>query len=747
MSQVSWKLLLGAFLLSPVLGSLTTAPAQPGDSGEAAEESGDEESPLLVEPETAAEFLEAAELMVRLGRPKLARRYLQGLLELQPDDATLLRLRQEHGPALFLRLANNDDLQPASTDLLDQINEVFRRHADDPERIDGLLADLQEGPQKRQAALLALRNTGAAAVPRILQHLADASQAGGADRYLQTLVQMGEPVIPPLLGALQAPDADLRAAVVQVLGRIGSRDVVPHLWHPAFAESQPGGVRSAAREALARLLSGSRARVEEISSYRVADRLKQVAVDHYRGASAEAVEGEAVPVWSWDPEQETVAVSRLSPRRASLNAGTRLARQALELSGNRTDLQALYVGLSLALAVERSGWDRPVPTGPGSAYDRALTAGPEVLSEALSGALENQNAASAWALLQTLSRVGSNDQLSKKGAEQSPIVAALNYPHPRVQLAAATTVLELAPETRFPSAHRVVAILARTLNSGRSAAVVVDPNVQRGRDLAGMLSGMGYDATVAGTGQEGFRTAAERGDVELILLHMNTIRWGLSQTVANLRADARTAFLPIAVYGPEGMQSEVASLIQRHPLTTSVVTPHRSEYLSEQLRPFLNEIRSPRISEQERAERKAVAVSWLADIADRGDEGLFDLTAAEDALIRAAGEPRLASHALRAMGSVPTRDIQEQLQRLAVNPDKSADTRRAAAVQLSRHIRRHGLLLSQRGIRAIKAGWRSAEDPGVSTALASVLGALQPNSRLAGDRLRGAQPSPVRPGR
>ena len=38
---------------------------------------------------------------------------------------------------------------------------------------------------------------------------------------------------------------------------------------------------------------------------------------------------------------------------------------------------------------------------------------------------------------------------------------------------------------------------------------------------------------------------------ELILVHSNCLRWSLSETKANLRADYRTRNTPIIIYGPE----------------------------------------------------------------------------------------------------------------------------------------------------------------------------------------------------
>ena len=76
-----------------------------------------EDNPLLTEPRTPQTLMDAVVLMTDLARPGLARLYLEKLLEANPDVETILKLRDRHGPALFLRLSNDKRLQPESITL------------------------------------------------------------------------------------------------------------------------------------------------------------------------------------------------------------------------------------------------------------------------------------------------------------------------------------------------------------------------------------------------------------------------------------------------------------------------------------------------------------------------------------------------------------------------------------------------------------------------------------------------------
>ena len=52
-------------------------------------------------------LFDAVVLMSDLARPNLAYLYLQKLMQANPNDATLLKLRDKHGPAMFLKLSND----------------------------------------------------------------------------------------------------------------------------------------------------------------------------------------------------------------------------------------------------------------------------------------------------------------------------------------------------------------------------------------------------------------------------------------------------------------------------------------------------------------------------------------------------------------------------------------------------------------------------------------------------------------
>ena len=380
---------------------------------------------------------------------------------------------------------------------------------------------------------------------------------------------------------------------------------------------------------------------------------------------------------------------------------------------------------------------KPLATGPGSAHDLALIVGADVISHALSLSLENTNADAAISTLQVLGQIATKNQIYKTASQQSPITAALHYPDLPVQFAAAQTILQLDPDRPFRGSSRVVSILSRVLNdSGSPRAVAVHGNSARATNAAALLKEVGYDAIPVSTGRDAFRVASERGDVELIVLNVNTARWGLSQTIANLRADARTAAIPIAIFGPQQTRDRVQRLVDKFPAVIFLEDFSTSDFLEIQLRPFLHKMKTSPLTGPQRAERKAAAAYWISHIADGRRTDIFDLRASENALIGLISDSTLAAHALDGLGAIPTIGSQQQLQVTAVSHVFEVKLREGAALQLAFHIQRFGLLLSKKEVSEIDHAWRTTENPNLATALAAVIGSLKPNGKRVSGLLR-----------
>jgi HEAT repeat protein len=690
-------------------------------------------NPIVVKPTTVAGNFDAALLTLKLARTDLAKYYLEQLLALNPTDEDLLELRKQHGTGTFLELAGVEGLNPPATELLDRLNEVIRRQVSEPGYADKLIRQLSGSAREQSQALRELQHLGPQAVPPILMHL-NGDLGTGAEILLTTLTRLGPETVPPLLGALQSPDPTVRATAADVIGRIGSPADILWLWFPAFGPGQPDGVQLAARTAIARLRYGNDAPISRISSDGAPRTLLTAATELLTGRYPwpELFKDlDQIPVWIWSADAGTVIEQPVSRPLAGIYFAEILARQASLLAPSSEQAPVILLAALFMRDREQAEWKTGLPTGPGTVLDAAVACGPETCVRVLQYGLDQKLVAVSLGALEALALNGSPDLLHK-GPGRSPVLDALDAPNSRVEFSAATTILHWEPTKSFTGSRRVVEILARAINSEPSAAtVVIDPNQSRAGTTAGLFSELGFRPYLARTGQDGFLIAARTGNIELAVLHPNVIRWNLSQTLANLRADARTANLPVVIYGPASIRDEM----QRYSAEFQHVVYIDEATSARQVQPSLQRVLAmqspPTLTAEQRTQQISEAAFWLRRIAIRNLPEVFDLVPAQAALMGATRNPAIAEDALIALGVIGRAEVQRELANLAVSPAIDSKIRQLAATQLAFHIQQFGELLNKMELQAIQAAWQAEADPNLHLALSGVLGTLKPTVTAA----------------
>ncbi len=698
----------------------------------------EEDSPLAVEPATPEEQFEAAVLMTELGRFDLAKKYIQQLIESKLSDEQLLSIRDRFGTVELFRLSRTKQLQPASQTFLNLVTEASRRHASDPARIDRILEDLDKSPREREMAILELKNIGISAMPRLIQHLGNPESDQDRDRLVYIMTKMGRPVLPALFGALESQQPMLQTSVLEVIGFLALPDMIDPLWYYAFGEGEPPAVRTSARIAIARILFGTAEKVKYVTAHRAQERIMNSALDYLSNKRAWPSDDQGrVTLWKWDTTRATVKSFSVTPASASIDSAVKYASEALRMPGEKEEVQALFLSAVLADAAYRAGWKESMPTGPGTSFNLALTAGLPVLNRSVEISLEAGQIRAAEAGIAAMALVGNDNLLKTTPDDASVFVRGLNHPSRRIQFAAAAGILQLEPEQSFRFSGRVVEILTQALNDdGSRQVLVIDPNNARGNGIATAVGQMGYRQQTVSTGKEGFEQAAKRGDISLVLIHLNSVDWELSQTIANFRADARTAGLPIVVYGPTFMENELLTTIQRTSRCMYLVYSDKRKDVERQLKPFLEVQTDPTLTPQQRAARAEAAVYWLAQIAQANRCGIFDLSPAAESLYHAIGTPELASDAVATLAKIPTNDSQIFLAETVVALNQQPEIRHQAALSLAFHIQKHGLLIDDELVVGLKKLWKNEQNPDVQTALTSVVGSLKPSPAMTEARMQ-----------
>ncbi len=721
---------------TPTVGQDAAAPpaALPGITTE-------EASPLVKEPTTPDEYMDAVLFTMKIARPEAAKKYIEGLLALTPDDATLIGFRARHGTATFLQLTRFSELNPPATELLERLNAASTRQANDPVFLDSVLKNLSGSPREADLAMRDLQHLGAPAASRLVQAAADPNSGVNREQAFIALTRMGQPAVAPLIGYLNHGDEAQKLLAVEALGWVATKAEVPHLYSTAFSPEGVPGLRESARRSISRLIYKDPDHAGRLEGFGAAAQLRSTAEKLLQGdTTIEADDDGLVAVWVRDASSASLVEKRVAPHSAAIFRAEQFARQSLELAPTDTRTQSVLLNTILTRDIEAAGWEKPIPSGPGSAHEVAVLAGSSACLEALALANELNDNAAAESLVRALAQNGSASLL-RTGGRRGAVVAALDHASQRVQFAAAETILQWDPQQPFSGSGRVVQILARALQSdARANGVVVDPNNARGSQMASFLSEMGYDAQILPTGAAGFEAASSKGDVELAILHLNTIQWDLSPTIANFRADSRTKSLPIAIYGPHGLRGSVEHLLARDPLLTYVEESVLSSGLSHQLKPFLAQVEAPTLSAEQQSHQSKQAAKWLRKIAESRTQ-VYDLAPAEDSLAQAVPRTDLGDDALIALAAIPTASVQIRLAEAAINPSYTAPQRAAAATLTAAHIRRHQSLLSDDLRKKLVDGWNAEADPAVRAALAGVVGAQGPKEQGLPTLLKNSAPA------
>ncbi|MGD0042635.1 MAG: hypothetical protein ABSE84_19905, partial [Isosphaeraceae bacterium] len=324
-----------------------------------------------------------------------------------------------------------------------------------------------------------------------------------------------------------------------------------------------------------------------------------------------------------------------------------------------------------------------------------------------------------------LGQVTDRTLLSRTG-HPHPLAEALSAPGARVQFAAARALVELAPTQPFPGSSRVVPTLARFAISQRPPrAVVIDGNPNRGNQLAGSLKALGYEPVLEISGDQGFRAAADSADVELVVVSHAQAHgaWNLIDILTNLKSDARTANLPVYIYGPLKLERDRSSLLASFPAARFLVQPVSAAILETLLGG-----RPAKLSAADRAGYASEAASLLARIAGQPQSSYAaDLSASEPALTIALNQPETSLAASSAL-DVPNPDAQQSLADVVLDPSRPVELRRGSASQLARSIQRFGPLVSANQEARLAAEFRAEADPQFRTALGTVIGALRAQS-------------------
>jgi hypothetical protein len=774
-----------------LIAFLTQSPAQdkgkpPAPAKRASAVDDDDYRHFFKRPTNTAEYWNALQFEIDVGKFDLAAVHLRNLLNFKPPDADLVKLADEFGVAAFLKLRNirtwSSDTK-VNKEALANVEQLIQRATDavnkvrrDPERILGYIKNLNATPEENAYALKELAKSGAVVVPYLVDELKTAQPAERV-RYLDALERLGPDVIEPMVAALDSNIPLLQIDFIRILMKRYSprvvEQVVPNLWYLSASSTQPDDVRAQATAALAFFLETKPGKLPPARS-----ELTRIAEKYYLHR-VKFPDAKAVTVWRWDGQRVVEGwpnAPTISADKAEEYYGIRYASQALRLDPAYQPAQVVLLSLILDKTQSNAGLDQELERVAPKVHDLLGSVQADLVNAVLERALEERRVAVILGAVRDVGERKEHRALSPLGRRQSPLVRALYYPDRRVQMAAAEALLQIPDSASVQATTRVVEVLRRALAAEpelrQPAKVLIGYfNEDVRAQASAVVAAAGFQPVTVGSGREMMQRLAQASDIALLLFEEQLPNPGLAQLLGQLRADRFAGSLPILLTATPPPTDDSGKLpadpVQRQALLAQAarredalrrytaqwpnitVVSASSAFDVRALKPMIQTLlgdpANPALSTKEMKDYSERSIENLARIA-RGEIAGYDVTPAGATVLeslRAPSKltPKGQGFAIDIASRLKGEEAQTVLANVLADAKRSNAVRIAAASGLIRSIQQFGPLVSRAQASALGELYRQDKlDETLKNNVALVLGSLRPGARQSGDLLLQYQP-------
>lgn len=664
-----------------------------------------------------ADYARAVFVLIDLDEAARAAPIVEELIALDLDEGALAELVTQFGSAKFLKLARSEAAGAGARDFATGALAAAKAQLADPQRLAKLVAQLgSESPRLQAAALAELQRGGQAAVGYCLNQFAQATEGTDRNSLREALVALGPLSRPALVAMLQSSEADLRKQAAWALGQQQDYRAAPLLAAQAVTEPSGSDAARAAQWAFRQL-------TDQPASTALALKLLDGALrDVHGGVPPETPDAQGMaPVYRRDADAALATEATMMPvEDAGIVYAARLARARylVDPSSTRAKRSALVLDLQARSLFEAA--EIAPPDTQGLAIKNTPT---QELSGALGEALERGYAGAAAALGVAVGDRGEAAILITADSRPSPLVAALEAPHPAVRFAALRGVMGLKSATPFPGSSNVADTLIGFAGGGAArVAVVATPNLERSATIAGFLASAGIEGRPTNRGAEAVELA-QSADVEMVLVDLAVLRPDVRETIFRLRRQTTTALAPIGLLAPAGRLEEAKALAKEHDRVLAFPRPQNAAAVEAIVNALAAVTPAGWPTVDERAELAKVARGWMGEILEKGPT-YYDLRGhvgdLQKALVSGPGE---ATASLALLGTPAS---QLELLAIANRRTEPLDSRQTAAKAFKQSVDEFGVLLTTEQIQQQYDSYNASEaDAETQEVLGNVLDAIE----------------------
>jgi HEAT repeat protein len=485
--------------------------------------------PLHAAPAQADDFQAAVEALTR-GERAEALGLLQKVLGADLSNETAYELWVNTENRVWLQLlTQGGELELVARELVEKARLGRKQRQNNPDAIRALVKELADDDviARNKTINQLASDYGEYAVPILIYSLAEGSDEARRVNVIAALTRMGSDVVPPLIEAMDAPDAFLRRNVALTLGYIKDERAKATLARAA-AHDGDAGVRNAAGQSLGRMggaadagqlyFAQGEAYYREDDSVLAPHQYSDV-LWHWEGNGLVVTE---CPRFLYAPEMAKKAYYRALALQADGGpALAGIARCAVTEIGRLDEW--------LAAGQEAGDWAGRLR----SDELAAQVAGPEALDLALGWAIGKSDFVAASGLCRLLASSGKAATANLTGALGAAKSGA-------VQGEAAVALGHIAFRNReAASADTVSALATAAAREVLRIGAVIGGDEADGRRLAAQLEEQGYHTSWWPTGSRGLVSLRSLPGVDLVIVNEKLPDLTPRQVVNELRNEPR----------------------------------------------------------------------------------------------------------------------------------------------------------------------------------------------------------------
>ncbi len=694
-------------------------------------------------PQPSAELLQLVEdfyFTATVARYDVAKNFGEQIRDSNPEPEALLEAfrtvhseRRDALTGLEERLnlfQNRPEIGEVTGELVDIINKGRQDRATRLNFLQEQVERLGNGGIAYRNGIANLRQSGEYAAPVMLSYLQDPNRADLHPSIRRAMVDLGLPMVSPLLAATQASDPTIKAEVILILGDLGYPEAIPYILEQEEADGGGGQVAKAANVALGSLGArpGSDAATEYLS---LAEKFwnRQSAItpdDRFDGAN----------IWRWE-NGNLVATNVPAPIFDELmvmqTAGKTLAlgEQGGVAAGPQDDALALWLAANYRREVElpEGASDRTRPADDPSAGYYGTQAGVDYLQAVLARVLEDRTlppdsrydtAAVATAAVRSLRQVIGE---SSFGAGGSPLTRTMQFPDQRVAIEAAMAIAQALPTVAVNNGEQVVPLLAESLvRDGRPTVLLVMSEEAELNSVAEDLTSAGYRVEPTTNATDAVARGSRLAGVDVIVVDEKLSSGAIDGMLSKVRGTPRLAgAAKLFITGTP--QSRFESLKQDDS-TVATTTSRSGDQLVEAVASARDQIGGLPTDEAAALDLAQQAGELLADIGLGAS--VFSLETGRETLLSALDDarPEIRQMSAKLVSMLDGADPQQALVSLGIDDRADDETRIAAFEGLSASAKRIGNQLDGADIDRLLQAASTSESLDVRSAAAEAVGAL-----------------------